>query len=155
MTKYELLADYINQADSILMNNDVTMAQQYCQCVTGVFCNEIANLEYKLSTTAPEAYTEDRPPDYFADVKILKEKLVNYQVNLQEQAAKVTIEKLSKTQLEESEKAEIKQMILDLIDESKQKKVDKKASSKIFSWLADKGIDTFIQMLPLIVSGAF
>lgn len=46
-------------------------------------------------------------------------------------------------------------MILDLIDESKKKKVDKKASSKIFPWLADKGIDTFIQMLPLIVSGAF
>ena len=152
MTKFEQLEDYINQANEILESNDTAKAERYCQRVIAVFSNEIQYLEYKLDATSSETYTEDRPIDYMGDLEILKEKLINYQIELQEKAANITLEKLQSSEL--SERNEIENMVRELIQKSKAGEPSKNVASKIFSWLADKGGDALVQMIPLIASGA-
>lgn len=154
MTKFEQLEDYINQANEILESNDTAKAERYCQRVIAVFSNEIQYLEYKLDATSSETYTEDRPIDYMGDLEILKEKLINYQIELQEKAANITLEKLQSSELSESERNEIENMVRELIQKSKAGGPSKNVASKIFSWLADKGGDALVQMIPLIASGA-
>ena len=153
MTKFEQLEDYINQANEILESNDTAKAERYCQRVIAVFSNEIQYLEYKLDATSSETYTEDRPIDYMGDLEILKEKLINYQIELQEKAANITLEKLQSSELSESERNEIENMVRELIQKSKAGEPSNNVASKIFSWLADKGGDALVQMIPLIASG--
>ena len=154
MTKFEQLEDYINQANEILESNDTAKAERYCQRVIAVFSNEIQYLEYKLDATSSEPYTEDRPIDYMGDLEILKEKLINYQIELQEKAANITLDKLQSSELSESERNEIENMVRELIQKSKAGEPSKNVASKIFSWLADKGGDALVQMIALIASGA-
>ena len=154
MTKFEQLEDYINQANEILESNDTAKAERYWQRVIAVFSNEIQYLEYKLDATSSETDTEDRPIDYMGDLEILKEKLINYQIELQEKAANITLEKLQSSELSESERNEIENMVRELIQKSKAGGPSKNVASKIFSWLADKGGDALVQMIPLIASGA-
>lgn len=45
-------------------------------------------------------------------------------------------------------------MVRELIQKSKAGEPSKNVASKIFSWLADKGGDALVQMIPLIASGA-
>ena len=47
-----------------------------------------------------------------------------------------------------------KDMVRELIQKSKAGEPSKNVASKIFSWLADKGGDALVQMIPLIASGA-
>ena len=151
MTKFEQLEDYINQANEILESNDTAKAKRYCQRIIALFSNEIQYLEYKLDATSSEPYTEDRPIDYMGDLEILKEKLINYQIELQEKAANITLEKLQSSELERNE---IENMVRELIQKSKAGEPSNNVASKIFSWLADKGGDALVQTIPLIASGA-
>ena len=62
--------------------------------------------------------------------------------------------KLQSSELSESERNEIENMVRELIQKSKAGEPSKNVASKIFSWLADKGGDALVQMIPLIASGA-
>ena len=77
-----------------------------------------------------------------------------FQAELQEKAANITLDKLQSSELSESERNEIENMVRELIQKSKAGEPSKNVASKIFSWLADKGGDALVQMIPLIASGA-
>ena len=154
MTKFEQLEDYINQANEILESNDTAKAERYCQRVIAVFSNEIQYLEYKLDATSSETYTEDRPIDYMGDLEILKEKLINYQIELQEKPRILRLKSYSPLSLASLNGMRLRIWCAKLIQKSKAGEPSKNVASKIFSWLADKGGDALVQMIPLIASGA-
>lgn len=152
LTKFEQLEVYINEANDILTNGNKEMAKKCCQKIIAVFCNEIDDITYGLDCQSAETYTEDRPINYLEDIYILKEKLVNYQINLQEKAVKLSVEKFSAHTASEEDIDTLKEMLAELLENMR---TEKKESivSKIFSFLADKGMDALIAMLPMVISG--
>ena len=152
LRKFEQLNAYICEADSILDNKNMSLAKDYCQKIIAVFCDEITSIQYNLDSNSADPFLEDRQINYLKDVYLLREKLLNYQINLQEKAVNFAIENFMAVSASESETEKLKEMLKELLENSE---TERKSHivSKIFGFLADKGTDALIATLPTAISG--
>lgn len=83
--KIKFIQDYINQCDEVINSGNYSQAKQLEYDIIGVFNSEINNIENQLDMYSLHSNTAT---DYIGDIKILKQKLINYQINLKSEAEK-------------------------------------------------------------------
>jgi hypothetical protein len=149
MTVLEELDFYIDEATEILDTHNIEDAKKYRQKVTYVF-SEIPYIDY-LDENSEEVLCDIRPVDYLKNVSLLKAKLIHHRAVLQEQAAKLSVEKFSSTGASQEDMQELNRLLEELIKSKQSEK--ERTLSKIFHFLVDKGTDSLIAILPTIASG--
>lgn len=189
MDKIELIEEYIDNCDVVLHNKNQRHAEDLEDDILGVFSGEIDNIRERL-----DLYHAVSGVDHLKDISLLRQKLINYKMNLLEEEkkreyelelarlkqpsvtnvasahqtqtttidVKIDIEQTIK-QVEEipteilsfDDKEKLKEYLYSLegIKASKNKNLFWEKTKDVFKFLADKGADAAIAMLPYIIQG--
>lgn len=191
MDKILFIEEYIKRCNNAVDENDSKGAKLLSNEIIGVFGSEISDITAKLDSYI---WHTNGIVDYIGDIKILRQKLINYQANLQTEKEKilynlelarlqqpsvtahaesnqnqnisvdvnVTIEQIlkqvdeiPKEKLEEEEKERLKEHLyfLEGIKATKDKSKFWEKAREVLKFLADKGVDVAIAILPYIIQG--
>lgn len=94
MGKIDTILGYIRECDYILTSNCLG-AKELVNKIVAVYSPEIKDItDYLNSYDMSNLYADSHSDDYVEDVKILKEKLINYMDNIELEQQKLEIEKL-------------------------------------------------------------
>lgn len=94
MGKIDTISGYIRECDYILTSNYLG-AKELVNKIIAVYSPEIKDItDYLDSYDTSNLYADSYSYDYVGDVKILKEKLINYMDNIELEQQKLEIEKL-------------------------------------------------------------
>jgi len=187
--KLELIEEYLDKCDAVLYNKNPRHAELLEDEILGVFSAEIDNIRERL-----DLYNAVGSVDYLKDISLLKQKLVNYKMNLLEEQKKRTyelelarlkqpsvtnvanahqtqttvidvkidieqtikqVEEISTETLSFEDKEKLKEYLYSLegIKASKNKNLFWEKTKDVLKFLADKGADAAIAMLPYIIQG--
>ncbi len=198
MDKMELIKTYLDRCEEVIVSENLTIAHKLQDEIIGVFESEISDITNKLDNYSMRGFYSDTPRqvDYIGDVKLLKQKLINYIANIQQEKAKMEYElelarlkqprvsahaeanptqtttstinvtisleqaikqldEISADNLSTTDKDTLKEYLYSL-EGSKAAKDKEKFWSKakeILRFIADKGADAAIAVLPLIIAG--
>lgn len=188
--KIKFIQDYINQCDEVINSENYSQAEQLEYDIIGVFNSEINNIKNQLDMYSLHSNTAT---DYIGDIKILKQKLINYQINLKSEAEKQKydlemarlkqpnisahaesnqtqnntininvslpdairqIEDITENELSSEDKETLKDYLYSLegIKTTKNKSAFWDKTKGILKFLADKGADAAIAVLPYIIA---
>ena len=197
MDKISYIDGYVERCEDVLIKKEINEAESLSQEIIGIFSSEIDDITHKL-----DAYQwhRGRPADYIGDIRLLKQKLINYKLNLQSEKEKleynleiaklnqpnitahaesnqtqnqnqsqktnvdidITVEKVIK-RIEEiddeslctEDKETLKEYVYSLegVKASKNKSLFWDKTKDVLKFLADKGADAAIAMLPFIIEG--
>ncbi len=197
MAKLELIQGFISRCDKAIENNDKLMAKELQTEIIGVFDKEIPGLRSMLDNYS--VYLNGHTVDWLGDIKLLRVKLLNHLINLQEQERdknrELEIAKLKAVQINNTNTAananqnaasadaqasanaqltfeQVIEMITELPEEvlsAEEKEMledklaaveaNKKAKSKgklaekvgtVLKYIADKGVEVLIAVLPYL-----
>ena len=197
MDKISYINEYVERCEKILTEKDINAAKLFSKEIIGIFSSEIDDITHKL-----DAYQwhSGSSVDYIGDIRLLKQKLINYKLNLQSEKEKlqynlemakltqpsitahaesnqtqnqnqsqkvnvdikITVEQLIKA-IEEiddkslcaEDKETLKEYVYSLegVKASKNKNLFWNKTKDVLRFLADKGADAAITMLPFIIEG--
>ena len=89
MNKLDFINDYIKRCDEILLVNDYNAAKEIQKEIISTFENEIKDIRNELDNYPTVSLCQDnRMVDFLGDLKLLKKKLENYYINIQEENKK-------------------------------------------------------------------
>ena len=162
MGKIDTLQKYIDACDE--KRNNTHDKYEFIQQVFGVYDNEIENIHSGL-----DMYRwghDGKTPDYDGDIIKIKEKLINNNINLSanannsnninisitlEQAIK-NIEQIPEETMSKDEKDDLEDKLsgIDAAVKSGKKEKAKEKIAGVLKFLADKGADALIAMLPYL-----
>lgn len=195
MDKIEFISFYIDKCDEIIKSGNVREADELQDEIIGVFEPEIGNIRGQLDNYSGY-YSSNHQVDFIGDLKLLKQKLTNYVMNIKEEANKrqyaLELARLNQPVVTANAEAVQEQVTtittnidisisriitqLDEIEDNKLSKEDKEVlkeyayslegiratkdkskfwdrSKEVLKFIADKGVDVAIAMLPYIISG--
>lgn len=194
MDKIAYIDEYIGRCNDIIGKKDINAAEVLEDEILAVFSSEISDIVHKLD--AYNYHSEFEIINYLGDIKILKQKLLNYKYNLQSEKDKMAynleiarlsqptimahaesnqsqsqasntsinisiehtikqIDEISADKLNVDDKEKLKDYlyILEGIKSSKDKNKYWDKTKEVLKFLADKGADAAIAMLPYIIKG--
>lgn len=84
MDKLEFIKSYINRCDEVIASESIAVADKLQDEIIGVFESEITGIRNMLDNYSfSGAYDSNNQVDFIGDIKLIKQKLINYAVNLQ------------------------------------------------------------------------
>lgn len=86
MDKIEFIESFIAECDSVLDSGSASEAKQLEKEILSTFSSEINNIQKQLDTYSFSAMNSDI--DYIGDIKLLKKKLQNHSINIQDEINK-------------------------------------------------------------------
>lgn len=90
MDKISYIDEYIERCNRIIESKDSASADSLSDEIIGVFSDEIGNITDKLD--AYMSHYSHESTDYLGDVALLRQKLLNYKFNLQQEKDKMAHE---------------------------------------------------------------
>lgn len=90
MDKIEFIESFITECDSVLDSGSVSAAEQLEKEILSTFGSEINNIQEQLDMYSFS--TINRDTDYIGDIKLLKKKLQNHLINIQDEINKCNYE---------------------------------------------------------------
>lgn len=93
MDKLEFVKSYINRCDEVILSGCKADADKLQDEIIGIFESEITDIKNMLDNYSWAGfYDSNRQVDFIGDIKLIKQKLINYMVNLQEKQNKIKYE---------------------------------------------------------------
>lgn len=89
MNKLEFIKSYIDKCDEVISSQSTSKANKLQDEIIGVFESEIKDIRSMLSTYS---MIFDNPVDFIEDIRIIKQKLLNYFFNIQVEQEKMNHE---------------------------------------------------------------
>ena len=86
MDKIAFIDEYIEECNLVLDNKSTSQAKLLEDEILGVFSGEIENIRNRLDLFTN--YANDDWIDYLGDISILRQKLINYKINIKEEKEK-------------------------------------------------------------------
>ena len=93
MDKIEFIESYINRCDEVVVSKSTADAKILQSEIIGVFQSEITDIKNKLDNYSGLGFFDkDHQVDFIGDIKLIKQKLINYAINIQRGQAKIEYE---------------------------------------------------------------
>lgn len=89
MGKLEFIKSYINRCDEVIISGCIADADKLQDEIIGIFESEITDIKNMLDNYA---YHTNGQVDFIGDIKLIKQKLINYEVNLQAEKERMQYE---------------------------------------------------------------
>lgn len=88
MNKVELIESYINRCEEVIITKNTNKANILTKEIVAVFENEIEDIKNELNRYSGAALFGDAI-DYISDLTLLKQKLINYKINVESENEKM------------------------------------------------------------------
>lgn len=93
MEKLEFIKSYINRCDEVILSGYIADADKLQNEIIGIFESEITDIKNMLDNYSWAGFNDsNREVDFIGDIKLIKQKLINYMVNLQAEQNKMNYE---------------------------------------------------------------
>lgn len=93
MEKLEFIKSYINRCDEVILSRHIADADKLQNEIIGIFESEITDIKNMLDNYSWAGFNDsNREVDFIGDIKLIKQKLINYMVNLQAEQNKMNYE---------------------------------------------------------------
>jgi len=88
MNKLDFIDSYIKLCDEVISSSNTSEAKKLQDVIIGIFGSEITDIKDMLDNYRGY-YSSPRQIDFIGDIKLIKQKLLNYKFNLQDKQKKV------------------------------------------------------------------
>lgn len=93
MDKFEFIKSYINRCDEVIASGSIADADKLQDEIIGIFESQITDIKNMLDNySLAGVYDSNRQVDFIGDIKLIKQKLINYAISLEDNQNKMKYE---------------------------------------------------------------